>query len=192
MQKVDPFNLPSRPMTKSELQYWILFTMAVAGKGAKVTERKMLAFLRDAGRPLMSPFRIVNMYTENGELLQRLKKQKLGKYTLLMKGFPAAAALDVQDDLDVEKLMKIPGIGPKGARMILLYARTDVQVAVLDTHILKWLRAQGYSAPKATPSGKQYLELERVVLEEARKRGMTAKIFDTWVWQSYVFPTTAS
>lgn len=44
MQKVDPFNLPSRPMTRPELQYWILFSMAVAGKGAKVTEQKMLDF----------------------------------------------------------------------------------------------------------------------------------------------------
>ena len=173
-------------MTKTELQYWILFTIAVAGKGAKVTEQKMIAFLRDAGRPIASPFKIIHLYQENGELLRKLKKHKLGKYSLLMKGFPAAAQLDVQDDLDVEKLMKVPGIGPKGARMIMMYGFPEQKdYAVLDTHVLKWLRAHGYDAPDATPTGKQYEKLEHWVIAEARARNMTPRQFDTMVWQQY-------
>jgi len=172
-------------MTRPELQFWILFTIAVAGKGAKVTEQKMLAFLRDAGRPLMSPFRIIYLYITENSLLRKLKKHKLGKYTLLMKGFPAALDLDL-DNLDVEKLMKIPGIGPKGARMILMYGFPDVKdYAVLDTHVLKWMRAHGYEVPDATPDGKVYEKLERWVIAEARARGMSPRQFDTFVWQQY-------
>lgn len=107
-------------MTVPELQYWILFTIAVAGKGAKVTEQKMIAFLRDEGRPLAWPFKIVQLYIYRDELDKKLKKHKLGKYTLLNKGFRAALDLDLCN-LDVPALQKVPGIGPKGARMIMMY-----------------------------------------------------------------------
>jgi hypothetical protein len=185
MEKVDPFNLPSRPMTMPELQYWILFTIAVAGKGAKVTEQKMVAFLRDAGRPLAWPFKIIQLYTAQNELLKKLKKHKLGKYTLLMKGFPAATSLDL-NNLDVPALEKVPGIGPKGARMIMMYGFPDQKdYAVLDTHVLKFMRAHGYDVPDSTPSGKQYEKIEHWVIAEARARNMTPRQFDTMVWQQY-------
>jgi len=185
MKKVDPFNLPSRPMTRPELQYWILFTMAVAGKGAKVTEQKMMAFLQEEGRPLLSPFGIVRLYVDRDELVRKMKKHKLGKYTLLNKGFRAVLDLDL-DDLDVEKLMKIPGIGPKSARMIMMYGFPDVkEYAVLDTHVLKWLKSRGYDVPAATPDGKTYEKLERWVIAEARARNMSPRQFDTYVWQLY-------
>jgi len=185
MIKVDPFNLPSRQMTRPELQYWILFSMAVAGKGAKVTEQKMLAFLRDEGRPLLPPFDVVRLYIYRGELLKKMKKHKLGKYTLLNKGFREAINLDLKD-LTVEKLDAIPGIGPKSSRMIMMYGFPDQQeYAVLDTHVLKWLKAHGHDVPDATPEGKTNDRLEKIVLAEAEALGMSARQFDTFVWQSY-------
>lgn len=168
-----------------ELQYWILFTIAVAGKGAKVTEQKMIAFLRDEGRPLAWPFKIVQLYIYRDELDRKLKKHKLGKYTLLNKGFRAALDLDLCN-LDVPALQKVPGIGPKGARMIMMYGFPDQKdYAVLDTHVLKWMRAHGYEVPDATPSGKQYEKIEHWVIAEARARNMSPRQFDTWIWQMY-------
>jgi thermostable 8-oxoguanine DNA glycosylase len=172
-------------MTRPELQYWILFSMAVAGKGAKVTEQKMLSFLREESRPLLPPFGVVKLYILRGELLRKMRKHKLGKYTLLNKGFRAALDLDL-DDLTVAKLDAIPGIGPKSARMIMMYGFPDQkEYAVLDTHVLKWLKAHGHEVPRATPDGKTYDRLEKIVLTEAQARGMTARQFDTFVWQMY-------
>ena len=172
-------------MTRPELQYWILFSIAVAGKGAKQTEKKMIAFLQDEGRPLLPPFGIVKLYIERGQLLRKLKKHKLGKYTLLNAGFREAINLDL-DSLDVEKLDAITGIGPKSARMIMMYGFPDQkEYAVLDTHVLKWLKAHGYDVPNATPDGKTYERLEKIVLTEAAARNMTARQFDTMVWQTY-------
>src|SRR5208282_3500073 len=143
MQKVDPFNLPSRPMTMPELQYWILFTMAVAGKGAKVTEQKMLQLLRVAGIRDRDPFHIVTFMIATDQLLDCMKKVKLGKYALLNRGFRAAVKLDMKN-LSVDTLCTVPGIGPKGARMIMMYGFPDQKdYAVLDTHVLKFMRAHG-------------------------------------------------
>jgi thermostable 8-oxoguanine DNA glycosylase len=84
-------------------------------------------------------------------------------------------------------LLTIPGIGPKTARMILLYAfphHANLWVP-LDTHILHWLRDQGYKAPKGTPSGRLYLELEECFRKEAVSRGKTTRELDTEIWMKY-------
>jgi thermostable 8-oxoguanine DNA glycosylase len=69
--------------------------------------------------------------------------------------------------------------------MTILYYEPDAQVVPLDTHVLKWLRKQGYDAPKSTPTGRRYLELERAFIAEARKRGKNVRDLDTEVWKSY-------
>jgi thermostable 8-oxoguanine DNA glycosylase len=56
---------------------------------------------------------------------------------------------------------------------------------VLDVHILKYLRSQGFEAPKQTPSGKKYLELEKNFLELAKKNNMTPADFDLMLWTKY-------
>lgn len=108
----------------------------------------------------------------------------MGKYKLFNKAFRAAIKIDTQN-ITVESLMKVPGIGPKTARMIVLYYEPEANVVPLDTHILKWLRVQGHSAPKSTPTGKKYLELEAIFVQEARKRGKSVRELDTEVWKQY-------
>jgi hypothetical protein len=48
--EVDSYNIPKRMMTKIQLEWWILFGICVAGKGAKTTEKKLRAFLDDMPR----------------------------------------------------------------------------------------------------------------------------------------------
>jgi thermostable 8-oxoguanine DNA glycosylase len=111
----------------------------------------------------------------------------MGKYKLYNKAFRAAVNIDL-DSISVESLEKVPGIGPKTARMTAMYGFPDTagEVAVLDTHILKWLRLKGYDAPKSTPqAGKRYLQLEQAFIAEAKKRSMSSAELDTSVWKSY-------
>lgn len=184
MSSIDPNQIPTGRWTRPQLEYWILFSIAVAGKNAVVTGQKMQKFLEchDYVYPFSHVFRLIR----NGELGHQLRRVRLGKYKLLNRGFRAAIKLDL-DNLTLDSLQQVPGIGPKSARMILIYAfpeHADKWVP-LDTHILHWLRDQGHKAPKTTPTGKTYLALEEIFRQEARKRNMTMRELDTKVWKEY-------
>lgn len=190
---VDPTNLPKR-MNRHQLEWWILFGICVAGKSAKGTEKKLRSLLdemRDGYAHVfsaipLSPFTLVRWATRTGRLGRLLRKHKMGKYKLYGKAFRAAIDIDL-DNISVESLEKTPGIGPKTARMTAMYGfpATAGEIAVLDTHILKWLRLKGYDAPKSTPqSGRRYLQLEQAFIAEAKKLGKTTRDLDTEIWQS--------
>jgi len=173
-------------MTKPELEWWILFGICVAGKSAKQTQAKLEAMLRDPEIDAGSPFQRIDTAIRKRLLGRLLRKHKMGKYALFNKAFRAAIQINL-DTVSVESLEKVPGIGPKTARMVAMYGFPDTSgdVAVLDTHVLKWLRAQGYDAPKSTPTGRRYLELEKAFIEEARRRGKTVRELDTSVWNQF-------
>lgn len=161
----------------------------MAGKSAKQTEKKLTDLLNDIPATpgcvaSYAPFARVQTAIRLRKLGHFLKKHKMGKYKLFNKAFRAAIKIDL-DNITVESLMKVPGIGPKTARMTILYYEPGANVVPLDTHILKWLKAQGYNAPKSTPTGRRYLELEKAFIAEARKRKMTVRALDTEVWKSY-------
>jgi hypothetical protein len=191
---VDSFNIPKR-MTKPQLEWWILFGICVAGKGAKQTQAKVEALLEDM-RPLCSlrcqrskpmpagPFACVAAAMHFGNLGTFLRKHRLGQYTRIEKAFRAAVKLDL-GNISIEALETVPGLGPKTARMIAMYGLSNSEVAVLDTHILKFLRSLGYKAPKSTPSGRKYAELERIFLEEVKKRNISPADLDTEIWKFY-------
>lgn len=188
LERVSNFDMPKR-MTKPELEWWILFGIAVAGKSAKQTEKKLHNLMMYPYNHLgcnhpMSPFQRIKFLIQQDKLMAALKYNRMGKYKLLDKAYRAAVNIDL-DAISVESLEKIPGIGPKTARMTILYYEPDASVVPLDTHVLKWLRAQGYDAPKATPTGRRYLELEKAFIEEAKKRGMSVRDLDTEVWKKY-------
>ena len=114
-----------------------------------------------------------------------LWKHKMGQYKRLNKAFRGMVKINPRT-VTLEELEAIHGVGPKTARMLLLYTRPNLEVVPLDTHILKWLKAHGYDAPKSTPSaGKKYRDLERCFIEEAKRRGLTARQFDMEVWSTY-------
>ena len=177
---IDPHNV-QKNMTKEYLEEWILFGICVAGKVAIITARKLENLLKDKKG---SPFEIIKEMEANGVLLENLKKYKTGAYTRIYKAFKSVINLDLVN-LTVEKLEAIHGIGPKTARMIMLYYKPDTKCAVLDTHCLKYLKTLGYEVPKSTPSGWKYIELERIFIEEANKRNLSILEFDKQIWQAY-------
>jgi thermostable 8-oxoguanine DNA glycosylase len=116
----------------------------------------------------------------------QMKKFKLGQYKRIGNAFKGILQFKrMLRIVTIEQLESIKGIGSKTARFFILHSRPDQKVAVLDTHILKWLREQGYSAPKQTPTKKRYAILESIFLTEAWKREMNPADLDLMIWKSF-------
>ncbi len=191
---IDPYDL-TRPWDRQRLEEWIIFGICVANKPADPTAVKVEKFLY--GLPTIPgnklPFERVQYLIDKGTLDWRLRLIRFGQYTRIARAMREVVE-KVKDPLNttVAELETVNGIGPKTARMILLYYKPETACVPLDTHVLKWLRAQGYDAPIGTPSGKRYLELEQIFIAEAKKRRMTVKDLDTKVWQQYALPQKQS
>lgn len=186
---VDPTQIPKK-MTIEELEYFVLFAICVAGKGAKQTQEKLNQYLESRNK--CSPFNIVKIDMEDyggfNALEYNLKKVKIGQYKRIEKAFREVVKLDVTKDLTVEKLEAIPGIGPKTARFIVLYTNPDADCAVIDTHVLKFLKKEypAFDVPKSTPSkGRKYKELEELFQYSAKRAGKSVRELDSEVWQFY-------
>ncbi len=84
----------------------------------------------------------------------------------------------------LDSLISIPGVGFKSAKMFLVHTRRDYRGAVLDVHILRYLREKGVrKVPRQAPSSpKSYARLERRILKDADALGMTPAEFDLFVW----------
>jgi thermostable 8-oxoguanine DNA glycosylase len=183
---IDPYDL-TKPWDDGRLQEWFLFGVCVAGKSARQTAEKVDAFLNHSGSVHSgdTPFSIVSRMVRDRKLMSNLKKHRLGQYGRISKAMRGMIKID-PETVTLEELEQIHGVGAKTARMLLLYTRPDQEMIPLDTHVLKWLRAHGYDAPKSTPPpGKKYRELELAFIREGKKRKLTAKEWDTQVWQMY-------
>jgi len=180
---VDPENIPER-MTPPQTEWFILFSIAVANKPAKATERKMDTFMNLSAAT--TPFGKVRSMIQYGTLGRNLRQARFGQYTRIEKAFRHVVnGLDI-GNLSVGALESVPGIGPKTARFIALYTLPGTEVVPLDTHILKFLRSLGHKAPKSTPpAGRTYARLEQAFIKEARRRGMSVRDLDTMVWNTY-------
>lgn len=184
---VDPVNFTNFNRTYFELEETALFSVLVAGKIALVTAKNLDKFLRSFGwGEGQSPFEYLRQYSVL-MLMELLRSNGFGCYT--SKGRSVYEL--VRSGLDLrtctaEDLEQIHGIGFKTSRMFLLHTRPDVDVAVLDTHILKYLNSKGYDAPRTTPgSAKKYRILESAFLELAKDSGMTVAEFDLYLWNKY-------
>jgi thermostable 8-oxoguanine DNA glycosylase len=179
---VDPTDVTKFDRADGELQLFFLFCQTVAGKTAKVQAKFLDAFLSAGNGD--TPFEIIQDMVDNGVLLDKLKESKLGQYNRLAAGFEQSLKLDLKT-ATLDEIKKVKGIGNKTARFFLLHSRPNQNIAVLDVHILKYLRSEGFAAPKQTPGDKQYLELEKEFLKLAAKNNMTPADFDLKLWTSY-------
>lgn len=177
---INPFKIPKR-FTRTYLEEFILFAIVVANKPALQMAAKLNDFLSELSDG--SPFFRVKYLMATRHLDSMLRKHRMGQYGRISKAFRGAMKLDL-DNLTVEALEMVHGIGPKTARFIMLYYKPKSNIVPLDTHVLKFLGELGYTVPKSTPTGQHYLRLERAFLAEAGRRNMTAKELDTQVWQS--------
>lgn len=189
---IDPINMTQYDLSESKLEEVILFCCAVAGKNALTTAKaldKFLVGLRADCSTLFdvegSPFTLLRCDYQD-DLAQRLKSCGMGCYNHRARTFLALAhsGLDLKK-CTVEELERIPGIGPKTSRFFLLHTRRDVRVAVLDTHILRYMSDLGHEVPRSTPTAKRYLELEQTFLGLADLSQKTLAQFDLDIWNEY-------
>lgn len=146
---------------------------------------KKINDLGDTIPPNLFPFQWLWMRKDN--IRSVLESVKLGQYTRIAKAYEQSLDLDLRQ-VDWMELEKIHGVGPKTSRFFLLHSRPNVEVAVLDTHILKWLGGQVTDAkvPTVTPQ-KDYRFWETVFLNVAKAKfpGQSIADIDLTIWKSY-------
>lgn len=189
---IDPQNIV-REYTDSELEELLIFTICVAGKSAKTIApraNKLFKYLQKITQS-DTPFKSDGWPLDLDETMRRLG---IGCYT--SKADTMYEIWLSRFDLrtcTVEDLMSIKGIGPKTAKAFIMWSRPNEKHAILDTHILKWLKEQGVeNVPKSTPgSKKQYQRLEQEFLNRVPV-GKTAAEFDLEIWKGYASKEAAS
>lgn len=184
---ITPATITNYDRTEEELEEFLMFAILVAGKSAEQQAKKLDEFLKRCMYPQIGkPFAHIEYLTKNNWLEIHMKEFKLGQYQRIGKAFREILKFKGKlKTVTIQELESIPGIGSKTARFFVLHSRPDARVAVLDTHILRWLRDQGYDAPKATPPKKKYGLLEQIFLTEAWKREMTPADLDLTIWKEY-------
>ena len=182
---IDPTTITNYNRNQSELEEFLMFAIMVAGKPAKQTAQKLNQFL-NMREDCESPLEFLDNLIQEGTLDNAMKNCRLGQYGRLGSAFRGIVQLRNRlHKASVDDLEAITGIGPKTARFFVLHSRKNASHAVLDTHILKWLRAHGEDAPKSTPSGKKYTQLEERFIYWAGQYNMKIADLDLHVWKQY-------
>jgi len=182
--------------SREAAQWWLLFAIMVAGKGAPQTAKKLQAVLDGVPSEWIlsdhaEPFHVIRTLVEHGCLRKALENHRVGQYTRITKAYTELVAhrLEWGDDprcWQLSQIEGIPGVGPKTSRWWWMLAHPEAKVAALDTHILKFLRDQGYVAPMSTPQNTVvYNSLEQRFIEHAAMMGLTPQALDFFVWSAY-------
>ena len=167
--------------TVDELQEFLIFCICVANKNADRTADTINRFL-SRRREGQTPFEFIR---ELGPGLHNtLVAHKVGQYHRIECAIKGCLDLDLAT-CSLHDLLEVTGIGPKTARYFLLHTRQDCDYAVLDTHILSFMRQHDLQVPKLTPGNeKQYQQLEKqwIALRKRIAPKMQPADFDLLVW----------
>ncbi len=165
---IDPNNITNLHREDWELEVFLIFAIAVAGRKSSVIAQKineMFSFecypsnppdeifpvQKDAAQRMhemlhdqhMTPLGAINRLQQDGMLGSFLELHRLGQYTRIGKCLKEISSLrggiHLISKVDVQKLESYSGIGPKTARFFMLHCFPDERLAVLDTHILSWM-----------------------------------------------------
>jgi hypothetical protein len=184
--KINPQEITNYKRTTDELEFFLLFCMVVAGKTSDIQARKLEQWYDARFYQWHSPFDYISSLTLG--LRGSLENVKMGQYGRLVKSFRDAVELG----LDLKKcslhdLCQIRGVKFKTANFFLTHSRKDYNVPVLDTHVLKFLKAQGVKdVPKATPQDEtDYNFFADQFAEIAKAMKMSVADLDLQVWKQY-------
>jgi thermostable 8-oxoguanine DNA glycosylase len=194
----DPFLYNATPQ---QLENQILFSAFVAGKTARIQQKKLEQFwsivysnstqkLKQNWREL-GPSGILTEFTAE-QIDGFLRGCRSGQYTRLVnfitKVFPdiRSCKLDLRK-CSRDRLCEYPGFNMKSASFFLLFTRPEMEdkIACLDTHILAYLRDELGVAkvPKSTPARKRYLVLEQTWLRHKRRLKRNGAELDFEIWK---------
>jgi thermostable 8-oxoguanine DNA glycosylase len=188
---INPDAVTNFSRSDEELEEFLLFCIAVAGHNAHTTARTLEQFMETARAIHYSPFEYIRAVVEHQpfgvSLAETLKLFKFGCYTKLAKSMLDIATSDINlRTCSVVDLENQYGIGPKTARFFLLHSRpAQNNIAVLDTHVLKYLAVIGVEVPKGSPTGRRYAKLEQAFLQHAKSIGVSnIADFDLTIWRN--------
>lgn len=186
---IDPYHITNFDRSQEELEEFLLFCTFAANKPslrAAFNTERFLELKLDKETPLSYTYDLL----KSGYLLPMLEHRKIGPYEHNFRRL-AELAMGVAGptiyDMTVESLERVYGVGPKTARMFILHSRPNQEYAVLDTHVLKYLRDIGYTqVPKATPKNPAfYRALENAFVRDAHEIGRSVAEHDLEVWKLY-------
>lgn len=166
----------------SELQEFLLLCVFVAGKNSKTQSEKLSLFLKELNWP-KNIFKCLKELSKE-EIFNLLVKIKSGQYTRLCKCLFELSRSNLNlFTCTCEDLEKISGIGMKTSRFFITYSRDNSNYAILDTHILKWLKQFQIEVPKQTPNNKKkYLYYENVFLNKCLELNLKPHELDLQIW----------
>lgn len=163
--EINPTDITHFDRDTNQLESFWLFCMFVAGKNSDHASRCLSRLIHAAklGQDIGEEG-VFNYFKSIGEvgIQNALVASRIGQYGRLTKGIMQSLDLDLRT-CGLDDLLNIHGVGNKTARFFLLHSRKGCEYAVLDTHILAWLRDNGVEdAPHSTPTNtKKYKELEK-------------------------------
>lgn len=183
--KVNPTQITNFARTDAELQSFWLFAAFCAGKNSDYASKclgRLLSQCTDA-----TPFEYLSNLGETN-IHNALVASRIGQYSRLTRFIMQSIKLDLRT-ATLADLMGVFGIGPKTARFFLVHSRPNCSHAILDTHILKYLRDHGITtAGTQTPTNHAfYIELEKAFLSIVRVEFpmMSIADIDLMLWMKY-------
>jgi thermostable 8-oxoguanine DNA glycosylase len=186
---INPAEVTNYNRTQYELEEFILFCINVAGKKSAIEAPKLEVFIERAKdiTKETTPFNCIKNLIKLGRLNEIMHWAKLSPYAQRYNSYVAVAKIKDLQSVTLNRLLKVPGIGLKTARFFLSHSREDFDEPMLDTHILRFLRDQGYvDAPKSTPSNENtYHYFANIFKNIARQLGKSVTDLDLEIWKQY-------
>ena len=186
---INPAEVTNYNRTQYELEEFILFCINVAGKKSAIEAPKLEVFIERAKdiTKESTPFNCIRKLIKLGRLNEIMHWAKLSPYAQRYNSYVAVAKIKDLQTVTLNRLLQVPGIGLKTARFFLSHSREDFDEPMLDTHILRFLRDQGYSdAPKSTPTNENtYYYFANIFKNIARQLGKSVTDLDLEIWKQY-------
>ena len=186
---INPAEVTNYNRTQSELQEFLLFCINVAGKKSSIEAPKLEIFIQRAKdiTKESTPFNCIKKLIKLGRLQEIMHWAKLSPYKQRYNSYVDAVKLGDLQTVTLNRLLQVPGIGLKTARFFLSHSREDFDEPMLDTHILQFLRDNGYKgAPKSTPSNVGvYNYYANIFKMFARVSGKSVTDLDLEIWKQY-------
>jgi thermostable 8-oxoguanine DNA glycosylase len=182
---ITPTQITKFDRTDTELQSFWLFGAFCAGKNSDYAAACLAKLLNKIGDK--TPFEYLRDLGETN-IHNALVAARIGQYSRLTRFIMESLDLDLRT-ATLSDLTGVFGIGPKTARFFLVHSRSDASHAILDTHILKYLREKSDSIVETqTPTTKKrYEELEKMFLFFVYFDfpHMTVADIDLMLWMKY-------
>lgn len=159
-----PTQITNFNRTNRELQIFWMFCIFVAGRNSDFAASKVSQIMAKIPENKLPFDEIAQIDIRN-----MLVANKVGQYNRIAKALEQSFKLNLTT-ATLDDLLNIFGVGPKTARFFLLHTRKNCECAVLDTHILKWMRLKGFHmVPDTTPQkAEDYKYWERIFISRAK------------------------